>query len=359
MPSKKTTEVLRVLAHNYYIGEILGKGGYGRVYAAVRRSDCVPVAIKIIKKYKMDPFCDEAMEVCLMRRVCHVPGVIQLLDDYYINNVLVIVMERMENSMDLMQFSNTDEFTPLLAQKFFHELVEILIQCLASGVIHHDVKPENILVDRQNQTIKLIDFGCGTYHRSFYTQFRGTGDYLPPEYYRNKVYHGEPATVWSLGVLLFNIMYRHMPFDFMYRSLADPITTEYDINFWEDNSVPPQCRALLQDMLVFDANKRISLKGILSHPAVSSPWFDLSDMEEVEELIDLPIVVFDNYEADDLFGDCQMLMIEDLGSHRCPTDATSIPQNFDFGRLTTTSSTIDARNQIGNCIDFLDIDCGT
>ena len=278
-PSKRTREALDVLDGSYLIGGSLGQGGYGQVYSAVRRSDNASVAIKIIRKYKMDPFYDDAKEVCLMRRLAHIPGVIKLLDVHYINKLLVIVMERIENSMNLDEFSNTNEFTPLLAQKFFRELVEILNQCLASGVIHHDIKPENILVDRQNQTIKLIDYGCGTYHQSFYTKFRGTDLYLPPEYYRYKAYDGEAATVWSLGVLLFIIMYKRMPFDHMYKFITNQ-TTETNIDFPEKDSVPPQCRILLEDILVFNVDKRPSLKDILSHPAANSPWFDLSELEE-------------------------------------------------------------------------------
>ncbi|XP_050982960.1 serine/threonine-protein kinase pim-3-like, partial [Labeo rohita] len=76
-----------------------------------------------------------------------------------------------------------------------------------------DVKPENLLISTESHDIKLLDFGCGDRLKdSAYKYFAGTLQYAPPEWFRRHRYHAGPATVWSVGVTLFNILCGCFPF---------------------------------------------------------------------------------------------------------------------------------------------------
>ncbi|NWY22613.1 PIM3 kinase, partial [Aphelocoma coerulescens] len=94
-----------------------------------------------------------------------------------------------------------------VARELFRRVLEAVRHCTSCGVLHRDIKPENILVDLATGQTKLIDFGCGTYlQASAYTHFaaepgRGTPSYSPPEWTLLGWYHGEAATVWSLGIV--------------------------------------------------------------------------------------------------------------------------------------------------------------
>ncbi|XP_071445086.1 serine/threonine-protein kinase pim-3-like [Hetaerina americana] len=115
------------------------------------------------------------MEVCLLRKVSHIPRVIKLLDYYERQNSSIIVMERPESVKDLFDFiTEKGTLEESVARAFFIQVVETVMQCHKAGVIHRDIKDENILVDLKTSSLKLIDFGSGTFLRDgLYTDFDG------------------------------------------------------------------------------------------------------------------------------------------------------------------------------------------
>ncbi|NXO46621.1 PIM3 kinase, partial [Locustella ochotensis] len=89
-----------------------------------------------------------------------------------------------------------------VTRELFRQVLEAVWHCTSCGVLHHDTNLENVLVDLATRQAKLFDFGCGTYLQdTAYTHFAGTRSYSPPEWTDFGWYHGEAATIWSLGTL--------------------------------------------------------------------------------------------------------------------------------------------------------------
>merc|ERR1712073_209725 len=253
----------RDLQSEYILKKLLGKGGFGRVFSAVRICDGLEVAVKEVledSRYQNDnkTKTDIPSEVALMQQVENIEGVIKILDYIDDTECYYIVMEKI-NSKDL-----------------FGEIVQTVIKCRDSGVLHRDIKDENILVDLKSFNIKLIDFGSGCEHNhqeepdKVFKEFRGTRVYSPPEWIRDGEYQADKLTVWSLGILLYDMLCGDIPY-----------TTDQEICsgklIWPAQvSLSQSARDLIARCLTVEPSKRITLDSVLSHSFFNQHQIKLS-----------------------------------------------------------------------------------
>ncbi|NXL95932.1 PIM1 kinase, partial [Alectura lathami] len=155
------------------------------------------------------------MEIVLMEKVgSGCPYIIQLLDWFELPDSFLLVMERPEGSRDLLTILLEQEFlSEEAACWLFRQVLEAVRYCTACGVLHGDIKPDNLLVNPDTGDLKLIDFGCSTFlQERAYTAFAGACGFCPPEWIWLGGYHGRAATTWSLGVLLYCMVCGRLPF---------------------------------------------------------------------------------------------------------------------------------------------------
>ncbi|CAG5082941.1 Oidioi.mRNA.OKI2018_I69.PAR.g10241.t1.cds [Oikopleura dioica] len=251
----------------YEVYGVIGVGGGGMVYSGRRITDGLPVAIKRVMREKVKRWetvdgHKVPQEIALMLRVYGHPGVIRLEDWYECMDSFILVMERPESAVDLFDYiRESGRMGESEAQDVFKQIVVAVAHIHSRGVVHRDIKDENIILERETGEIKLIDFGCGTMLKeSAYRDFSGTPEFYPPEWFTSKYYHARTAAVWSLGILLYDMLLGEIPFKSKEKIIENQLHFKHSIS----DSALDLIRCLLQS----DPEQRPPLEQILLHP-----WF--------------------------------------------------------------------------------------
>lgn len=260
----------------YTTCSLLGKGGFGSVYAGYRNSDHLPVAIKVINKNRVISSNQRIpTEVSLMNMTNHIDGVIKLIEYFELSDCFMLILERMMTKVgrdreiqttsshvkDLFDFiSDNGPLKEDVARSIFQQLIQTVSQIHQEGVIHRDIKDENILIDTQTHQIKLIDFGSGArLHDEIYTEFDGTRVYAPPEWIKFRRYRADGLTVWSLGILLYDMVTGDIPFE------TDNQIKRAQVLFKPHLKLSEEVKDLIRHCLTISTSDRINLEGIFNH----------------------------------------------------------------------------------------------
>ncbi|XP_061582050.1 serine/threonine-protein kinase pim-1-like [Cololabis saira] len=259
--------------------QILGEGGFGSVYSGRRRADHFPVAIKHIPKecvetqpvFHLGKVLQVPLEVLLMMKAAGRPAsvgksaVVSFLDWYDLEQEVLLVMERPVPSVDLFTYilNNDGPLQEDMALSIMKQLVDAVMHMHSNGVFHRDIKSENILIqtDSDGLRVRIIDFGCGCILTDgAYSEFAGTSDFTPPEFYRCGGYEAGPTTVWQLGALLYEML----------DGLHQFTTTKFIRNKIRFSSeLSRGCLDLLNLCLAVDPSERATLEQLQRHPCLT------------------------------------------------------------------------------------------
>ncbi|KAL0150416.1 hypothetical protein M9458_054233 [Cirrhinus mrigala] len=212
----------------YEVGHLIASGDFSKVYEGTHVfSEKVKVAIKCIPKRRVDRYLDIAghckpvlSEVALMLRLGEAPScpnIIQLhqwLEDESSFSLIMEYPEPCRTLEDFILFSGP--VSEGQARLFMLQAVQAVKHCSERGVYHGDIRSGNILVTLHTLELKFIDFRCArliTSEGFNSSEYQGSDAYTPYEVIGQSVFHAEAANVWAMGVLLFEIMHRYLPFE--------------------------------------------------------------------------------------------------------------------------------------------------
>ncbi|XP_073692703.1 serine/threonine-protein kinase pim-2-like [Garra rufa] len=276
------------IMRGYEIGPKLGEGAFGLVYAGTRHEDGLKVAVKYSVKAPHMPYITVPghpkrlpLEIGLTLMVNEgpkAPEIIELLDWQEETDHFIMVMERPFPCMDLFSFLELHGGTlnERMARRIMWQVVRAANACCEKGVFHRDIKLENLLVNPDTMEVKLIDFGCGALMKnSAYKVFCGTREYFPPEFQFTGKYYAKPTTVWSLGILLFEMVCGDLP------SAEDLFMTA--ANIWTSPGLSQKCCELICDCLQPKPKNRLALEKMHLHAWFNVQTRELTDMEKTSE----------------------------------------------------------------------------
>lgn len=115
------------------------------------------------------------IEICLLQRLTHLESVVQLIDYFEKPDSFIVVMDRPDPCKDLFDYiTEKGVLDESEARDILSQVLRTLIEVHKAGVIHRDIKDENLLVELDTKCVKLIDFGSGTFYKdTLYTEFEG------------------------------------------------------------------------------------------------------------------------------------------------------------------------------------------
>lgn len=115
------------------------------------------------------------MEIILLEKVSAVPGVVSLIEYFEKSDSYILVLERPDPVQDLFDYiTERGPLDEVEARDFFRQIIDALIAIHSCGVVHRDIKDENVLVELKTNKMRLIDFGSGAVLRdTAYTEFEG------------------------------------------------------------------------------------------------------------------------------------------------------------------------------------------
>ena len=195
-----------------YLSE-LGKGSFGKVYKVSSVSTRILYAMKILSKDQLNTLKMVSQlknEIALLAR-CNHPNIIRLHTAFEDKDSIYLVMELATGGTLFHELKREGKFSEAQTASYMADIVRAIhyLHSLKPCVLHRDLKPENVLIC--NGTLKLADFGWSNTSNNCRNTFCGTPDYLCPEMILGTG-HNEKLDIWTLGVLMYELLHGKPPF---------------------------------------------------------------------------------------------------------------------------------------------------
>lgn len=280
--------------NRYKVTKVLGDGTYGSVLRAQNKQTGEWVAIKKMKqKYYSWEECMKLREINSLRKLIH-PNIVKLKEVIRENDELHLVFEFMEANLYEYMKARVRPLPESKVRSIMFQTMQAVHHVHKHGYFHRDMKPENLLVS--GDLVKLADFGLAREIRARppFTDYVSTRWYRAPEVLLRSSIYNSPLDIWACGGIMAELYTLRPLFpgssesDQLYKIcsvLGTPTQAQWpegfklaaQIGFRFPQFVPtrmeslvpqsnPDGIALMQAMMFWDPNKRLSAAKILAHP---------------------------------------------------------------------------------------------
>jgi serine/threonine protein kinase len=271
----------------------LGKGAFGEVWKVTHENSQKVYCIKIL--IKRDIFEQKLInqinkEISIMYNVNH-PYSVKLVNHFEDNEKLYLIMELASNGnlYNFIQKNKKDKIKNMdLIKKLIIQTIEIIKYLHSLNIIYRDIKPENILLDK-DYNVKLCDYGWATYFTpgKFLTVYCGTPEYVSPEMLKKYPYN-EKVDIWGIGVLIFELVFGYAPFSSNFNEDRYNNIKSGKIKWPDDlNEEYQKIKDLIEKILKVNPNDRISLNDIENHPWLKNTFLKMKEKKLTNDTFEI------------------------------------------------------------------------
>ncbi|KAM8952507.1 rho-associated protein kinase 2 isoform 1-T1 [Pelodytes ibericus] len=332
---KVVTDVrkLQMKAEDYDVVKVIGRGAFGEVQLVRHKNSQKVYAMKLLSKFEMIKRSDSAFfwEERDIMAFANSPWVVQLSCAFQDEKYLYMVMEYMPGGDLVNLMSNYD--VPEKWAKFYTAEVVLALDAIHSmGLIHRDVKPDNMLLDKHGH-LKLADFGtCMKMDETGMVRCDtavGTPDYISPEVLKSQGgdgYYGRECDWWSVGVFLFEMLVGDTPFyaDSLVGTYSKIMDHKNSLNFPEDVEISKNAKNLICAFLT-EREVRLGRNGIeeiKQHPFFKNDQWTWDSIRETAA----PVVP-------ELSSDIDSSNFDDIEDDKRDVETFPVPKAFSGNQL--------------------------
>lgn len=294
-----------LVKETYEIGKTIGHGASGKVYTVTHKASGSKFACKVVKKNSsMNDAQSMSTEIEIMKRIRH-RNIVSMYELYETPKCLWIILELVDGG-DLHHFlAHTLHYNEVMAARQFKQILMGLHYLHSLGVVHRDLKLDNILLSGSgtNADLKIADFGLSALVRidedgydaeesnkrknyKLLKDMWGTKEYFAPEVVEQA--YGPQADVWALGCVLYEMLSGEQAFpvrenDTESKFYGRITRGEYDLNKPVWKKISKDARDLVQKLLVVDPTKRLSASECLMHPWITGAAHSNEHLAHLED----------------------------------------------------------------------------
>ncbi|ESO07356.1 hypothetical protein HELRODRAFT_76552, partial [Helobdella robusta] len=262
----------------YRVIKDIGKGNFSQVKLGIHSMTKDKVAIKIIDRAKLTEKTKRFLtrEINCMNSVDH-QNILKLFQVVETVSKIGLIVEFAPGGDLYTKITDEGRLPESLCRRYFRQMVSAVQHMHARGVIHRDLKAENILFssssssaynssndEEQKNVLKIGDFGFSIHlsHPDLLDTYCGSPPYAAPELFKDDFYRGELVDVWALGVLLYFMATAALPFQSeTIKKLKELIL---ECSFVVPKFVTNGCYRLIKNILVADPVKRLKVDEVLA-----------------------------------------------------------------------------------------------
>ena len=271
---------LGLLNNTYIVKELLGDGGYSTVYLVQNTTTNEKYAAKIINHYHQNEFkinniLSKTQSPYITKFINFSQGDLKLGKNQDFKPYFLFELASKGELTDYIKCCKK-RFSEIISKIIFNEILKGMQVIHNEGICHKDIKSQNILLNGDEFIIKICDFGLSSFNENIQSDYCGTKEYMAPEIIMEKEYDGIKADIFSLGVLLLNIMTNKFLFDDARVTNNNTPQTLYDYIRLKNNQIwkigeahgitglSETFKQLFLKMVAFNPKERPSIEEILN-----------------------------------------------------------------------------------------------